>query len=218
MMSHLPQALLTDLTNLAVEVDDSLQSKAHAVPTAVSASPDFDQGWVEKGLRRALLAPSVLAVEQDAFRIELLTNGGCEIVSFHDSVERRFRWRQASLDRDGFLVVKSNSDSILTHAARHSTLFDSLNGGPPQTVQQWVLAYAFDLSSGGLRFLYAGWVSGTRNEKPPYTLTFVDVVPIELAIPMPPTFPTDEDDLEVGEDEDVGNDGDEEEGYNEEAG
>jgi len=210
-MSHLPQPLLTDLSR---EVDEALQSKAHAVSTAVSASTDYDQGWVENTLRRAHVYPSLRSVDQHVFRVDELTNGGCEIVAHHDSVERRFRWRTARLDRDGFLVVKSNSDSILTHAGRAQTLWDSLNDNAPPAVQQWVLAYAFDLNSGGLRFLYAGWVSGTKNEKPPYTLTFVDpIVEIPLAVPVPPTFPSDDEDLDLGDEGEH-----EEEGYNEVAG
>ena len=104
-------------------------------------------------------------------------------------------------------------DSILTHAARTHTLWDSLDDAPVSTVQQWVLAYSFDLSSGGLSFLYAGWVSGFKNDKSPYTLTFVDpIVPIPLAGPDPPRFPADNEDL------DLGDDGiEEEEGHSEEA-
>ena len=213
-MSHLPPDVLTSLTYLGQEVDEALQSEAHAVGTAQSASEDYDQGWVESHLRRAHLYPSVRGVRQNAFGVEELKNGGCEIVSHCDSIERRFRWRRARLNREGRLVVTANTDSILTHAARTHTLWDSLEDRPPSTVQQWVLAYSFDRNSGGLGFLFAGWVSGTRNENAPYILTFVDPIDqIPLAAPEPPPFRADDEDLDLGDDE-----GEEEEGHSEEAG
>ncbi len=215
-MSHcLPERVLHDLHLFAAGVEDRLQADGHKVAVAVGEHPAFNVRWVEMDLTRALISSTACMLGASRFLVHDLGNGGVELRQIHGGVERRFRLRRAQRNAHGSLRVMSNSDSILTGAARETelTLFDTGVVSPPATHEQWVLAYLLHPGTRTFTEIKAGRVIGLLTHSPPYRLRLADLVDIPFATSPPPNFAGEEDDLDLGdEDEREDEPGDEQAG------
>ena len=203
-MSHrLPEPVLHDLQLFATGVEDRLQADAHKVAVATSEHPAFNVRWMETDLPRALIFSTACMLGASRFLVHDLGNGGVERGHIYGDVERRFRLRRAQRDAHGSLRVVSNSDSILTGAARETelTLFDTGDSSPPVTHEQWVLAYLLHPGTRTFTEVKAGRVVGLLTQSPPYRLRLADLVDIPFVTAPPPNFAGDEDDLSL-DDED----------------
>lgn len=191
---------------LVVGLEDRLQADAHTVSVAIGEHSAFNVRWIETHLTRALISDAATLVGEKRFRTHDLGNGGVELVHLLGGVERRFRLRRGQRDAYGVLQVMSNSDSILTDAARavDATLFDG-DSTPPARYEQWVLAYRLHPVTRTFVEVKAGRVVGFLTQRPPYRLRLADVVNVPFLAPTPPSFPGNRDDLDLGdEDEDEG--------------
>lgn len=101
--------------------------------------------------------------------------------------------------------MQASSDSILTNVPMPPTLWDPPELEVPTTTEQWVLAYLLDESTRTFLEVTAGRVVGKANDRPPYRLVLDDLVTFALMPPVPPRFPGSEDDLDLGGEEDLGN-------------
>lgn len=208
MLSHpLPEPVLSLLKRFVSGVEEGLQADAHKVGLAVAEHPGFDTNWVESHLIRAVIASLSRAFGGNDLSMEDLANGGVEVTNVHEGVERRFRLRRAKRDARGTLVVTTSSDSILTLTAQDPTLFDDEDtlSAPPPDLEQWVIAYL--LHPGTLTFaeVSVARVAGVIGDRSPYRLKLADIVRVPHAVPLPPDFTPDRDDLDLpGEDEDRG--------------
>lgn len=206
-MSHrLPEPVLGDLHLFAAGVEDRLQADAHKVTVAVGEHPAFNVRWVETDLTRALICDTAGVLGASRFRVEELGNGGVELRHVYGGVERRFRLRRAERNASGFLRVMSNSDSILTGAARETeaTLFDTEIVPPPAIHEQWVLAYRLHPGTRTFVEVTAGRVVGLLTKRPPYRLSLADVAEIPFTIAPPSDFPGKGDDLDLGDEDERG--------------
>lgn len=205
-MSHrLPEPVFSDLHVFAAGVEDRLQADAHKVAVAVREHAAFQARWVESDLTRALICSTARELGASSFRVDELGNGGVELRQVYGCVERRFRLRRAERDSHRSLRVMSNSDSILTGAARETeaTLFDP-GFVPPASHEQWVLAYLLHPVTRTFVEVKAGRVVGLLTQRPPYRLRLVDLVDIPFTISPPSNFRGDEDDLNLDDEDERG--------------
>lgn len=137
-------------------------------------------------------------------RIDELGNGGCEVAVVEAGVERRFRVKLGHLDSYGRLVVTAGSDSILTPAPRTATLFDPPEFERPATFQQWVLAYLLHPQTRTFAGVTAGRIVDVVNDRPPFRLVLDDLIAFDITPPAPPSFPGSVDDLDLGGEEELG--------------
>jgi hypothetical protein len=207
MMSHrLPEPVISDLHLFAVGVEEQLQADAHKVTVAVGEHSAFNVRWVENDLTRALICATACARGAGRFRVEELGNGGVDLSHAYGGVERMFRLRSATRDASGFLRVMSNSDSILTGAARQTeaTLFDPVVPAPPAARERWVLAYRLHPGIRTFLEVTAGRVVGLLTHRPPYRLDLADLAGIPFTIAPPSNFPGKGDDLDLGDEDERG--------------
>lgn len=201
MMSPLPEAVLNGLTQTVRAIDDRLQARSYKVAQAIAMDDAFDESYIESSLQRGLLCGIVPEVAAAGFTVEFFNNGGCGLRGVHDGIERRFRFRKARRDPWNDLIVRTNSDSFLTHTVRDisPTLFDE--DPPPHllTPEQWVLAYVVHPLTRTFQEISARLPVELLGA-PPYRLRWGKVVPLPLVDPLPPAFPGKDDDLPMDDD------------------
>jgi hypothetical protein len=204
MMSHpLPDPVLDRVKRFVWGLEEGLQAAAHKVGSAIAEHPAFDARWVESPLIRALISSTAQSLAANGVRVESLANGGAEISITHDGIERRLRLKRADLDSYGRLDVRTSSDGILAATARDPSLFDDPDEVDPERVEQWVLAYLLHPGTRTFRSVSAGRVVGFLTTSPPYRLALADLVVIPHIAPPPLGFPSNQDDLDLGVDEDA---------------
>jgi hypothetical protein len=209
-MSHpLPEQVRLGLQYLFCAVEERLQAETHTVGLAIESNPNaFDNGWVESHLSRAVIAQAAFSVDGGALHRKELPNGGVEITSRDNGIERRFRLRRATKDKYGGLIVRTSSDGILGLAASDPTLFDDPFAVPPSVVEQWVIGYVLNRVTHTFAEVSAARVVGKRGQRPPFRLKLADTIRIPHAAPLPPGFKPDQDDLDFPEeDEGLGEQG-----------
>lgn len=179
------------------------------VSVAQSADPAFHRTFTEGPLRRALLCDFLGDLCAPGLRVDELGNGGVEISIVHDTIERRFRLKLASLDPYGMLAVTASSDSILTPQPRERALWDEPAFLDPTDFEQWVLAYVLHPQTRTFTLVQAGRVVGKLNEYSPFKLILADRVSFKITPPAPPSFYGNDDDLNLGHQDDEGGEGSE---------
>ncbi len=204
-MNSLPAIVERRLQGVVTLLDEGLQARVHAIHEARRTDRAFRRPFTASPLLRALLCDLLGDLGSSVVRVDELGNGGCEVVMFDDGVERRFRLKLASRDQYGRLVVTASSDSILTTAPRPPELFDPPEFNSASTIEQWVLAYRLQSETSTFMEVSAGRVVGTVNDRPPYRLLLDDLVAFAVTPPTPPSFRGSEDDLDLGEEEGLGN-------------
>ncbi len=205
MSSHLPESILTDLTQTVRALDDRLQAESYKVAGAIAMDDAFDQPYIDSSLQRGLLCRIVPEVAAAGFTVVAFSNGGCELRCVHGGIERRFRFRSARRDAWNDLIVRTSSDSFLTHSVRDisPSLFKEYAPPPDVTPEQWVLAYVIHPLTRTLQEISARLPVELLGS-PPYRLRWGKVVPLPLSDPMPPAFPGKDDDLPMDDDIDEG--------------
>lgn len=208
-MSHLPEAVYADLAAFINEVDERLQAEAFKITRAIDVDRGFDEGFISSALFRGMFAKVAERSATNRLHVERMANGGVEAVSLHDGVERRFRLRRAKVGRGGRMDVRVGSDSLLTHRARAAELFDEL--GPelfPTTHEQWIIPYIVNPLTLTLYEVAAAFPVGISGETSPFRLMWGDFVVLPLGAAPSPSFPGDEDDLKLFDDDAQSDDGD----------
>jgi hypothetical protein len=185
--THLPESLVRDLTKFATILAAGVASDAGRIDAAARSHPAFDRRAVTGPMLRALVSEHGLAAANHRVRAESLSNLGLELITHHEGIERRFRMRKASLSAHGAWQIQSNSDSILTAAARAQYAPPMLWPEVDLTVadddfQQWVLAYLPHWPTHTITRFMAALPVGLVGERPPYRLllehhTIIDVEP-----------------------------------------
>lgn len=203
-MNSLPEPVLQRLQAIVTLLEDGLQERVHKVDTARRADRAFRRRFTESPLRRSLLCDIVSSANIPGIRVHELGNGGCELSIVHAGIERRFRFKNATLDKYGRLVVTASSDSILTPQPRPATLWDPEEASTARAFEQWVLAYLLDPHTRTFAGVTAGRVVGIKNGRSPFKLLLDDLIPFIITSPTAASFLGDDDDLDLGEDGEAG--------------
>jgi hypothetical protein len=209
-MSHaLPEPLQARLQSFVSDVDETLQARIHTVGSAMDENRDaFGVGWVESRLTRAVIVRAACSVPGGGFHCQELGNGGLDVISIEDGVERRFRLRSCTLDAYGRPVVTVSSDSLLNLKRADPTLFGDHSDEPPPDLERWVIAYVLSPFTRTFARVYAARVIDTVGSKSPFHLVLADIVEIAHIAPLPPGFKGGRDDLDFpDEDEGLGEPG-----------
>lgn len=119
---------------------------------------------------RALLCSIGTHARVPGLEVAALGNGGMSIRSVHGGVERRFRLRKATLDQYGALVVRVNTDSILTHGASNAPGFWDEPTLESSEYEQWILAYVLNPVIRTFERVTAAYPVGLYGDKSPYRL------------------------------------------------
>ena len=204
MISPLPTNLLEDLEYVVCGLEEGMQAEGHTVGVAMEANESFERGWVENDLCRAALSALVRDLIGDKFLFDDLGNGGVELSRVDEGVERRFRLKRATRDSKG-LVVTVNSDSkiLTTPSPRDLTLFAdaAARNAPLPKVEQWVIPYILNSA----RTFSEVSVARVVGKIGLCRLKLADVIRIPHEAPPPPDFkPPVEDDLDLGEEDERG--------------
>lgn len=206
-MSHyaLPGPVSSRLTRFVSGIEDALQAGVHAVGAAQDQHPGFGVNWLQTDLVRAIVSATARDLEGDGLRVDDKGNGGVEATIVHERIERRFRVKRVKgRDGRGELIVTANSDSFLTLTARAPNLFDEEPVMGPTTIEQWVLAHMLDPRTLTFAEVSAGRVVDVVGKRSPFRLKLADLAVIPHTAPLPPDFRPGKDDLDLGEDEDRG--------------
>lgn len=204
MSPGLPKALLNDLERVVRGLEEGMQAEGHTVGVAMDANESFHRSWVETDLCRAALSVLVRDLIVDKFLFEDLGNGGVEISRIDAGVDRRFRLKKATRDSKGLLITVNAESKILTlPPPRGLTLFDdeAQRTARPPKVEQWVIAYILN-STHTFEEVSVAKVAGRDGL---CRLKLTDVVRIPHEAPPPPDFkPPAEDDLDLGDEDERG--------------
>jgi len=204
MDSPLPGLVQDRLVEFVQGVDEAMQVSAHRVETALAVTPAFDKRDIDSRLVRANLCHAAVGLAGEGLEVVELAMGGCEARIVEDGRCYRFRWARAKLDpRRGSLVVRVNSDSALTHRVKAATLFEDSETIVLADDEFWLLVYLVHPLTRTFNRVVVGLPVAVQGRSP-HRVVFGTRFDVPLEPHTPPDFGARDDDLDLGDEDDLG--------------